>query len=108
MKLYVGFGTVHLQKETFYFLHKNAFKTYKNDLKTTQNLRSSRLEVFWKNVALKSFGKLAGQGLCRCLFFDKETPLHVFSPEFCEILKNFYFVTYQGLLLNHKTWNARS
>ena len=46
MKLYVGFGTVHLQKETFYFLHKNAFKTYKNDLKTTQNLRSSRLEVF--------------------------------------------------------------
>ena len=62
MKLYVGFGTVHLQKETFYFLHKNAFKTYKNDLKTTQNPQKQPTGGVLKKSCSQKFRKISRTG----------------------------------------------
>ena len=38
----------------------------------------------------------------------QETSSQVFSREFCEILTNTYFVTYQRLLLNPRTDNTRN
>ena len=64
--------------------------------------RSSRPEVFSKNITLKNFAKFTGMHLCQGLFFNKfaglgsgvynfikkETLAQVFSCKFCEIFKN--------------------
>ena len=55
MRLYVVFNTVHLQKETFgaFYIKFYLKILHKNDLKATQILRGSLLEVSWKNLFLK-------------------------------------------------------
>ena len=68
---------------------------------TTQNPRKQPPGVvlkkrFLKNVEVSFLIKL------------QETPSQVVSREFCEILKNTYFVTSQGLPLNPRTYNTRS
>ena len=42
------------------------------------------------------------------LIMLQETSSQVFAREFCAVLKNNYFVTYQGLPLNPQTYNTRS
>ena len=63
-------------------------------------LKSTRPEVFYKKGDLKYFAKFIGKHLCRSLFLHKvsdlrpvnfikpETPIQLFSCEFCEIFKN--------------------
>ena len=62
-------------------------------------VRSSRPEVFSKKAITKNFdkftGKLRRKRSCRLpasKFFKKETPVLVFSCEFCQIFMNKYFV----------------
>ena len=111
MKLYVVLSTVHLQKECcgafyikFYLKH-----LHENHLKTTQNPQKQPPGGVLKKVALKNLAKLAGQHLFRSFLIKlQETPSQVFSREFCAILIKTYFVTYQELPLNPKTYNTRS
>ena len=42
-----------------------------------------------KKVFLKTFVKFTGKHLCRSLYY-KETPIPVYSFEFCQILKNIF------------------
>ena len=62
--------------------------------------RSSRLEVFCGKGVLRNFVKFTTKHLGQSLFFNKvaglnfikkETLVHVFSCEFCEISKNGFF-----------------
>ena len=73
MKLYVSFSTAHLQKETFgaFYIKFYVKHVHKNDLKVTQNPQQQLPVSVLKKVLLKNFAKLAGQNLCRSLFFNK-------------------------------------
>ena len=64
--------------------------------------RSSCPEVFCKKGVLKTFAKFTGKHLCQSLLFNiKETLAQMFSCEFCEILKNTFFIEHlRWLLLN--------
>ena len=64
---------------------------------------SRRPEVFCKKDVIKNFPKFTGKHVCwslsfliklqseTCNFIKKETPTHVFSSEFSEMFKNFFF-----------------
>ena len=111
MKLYVDFSTVHLQKETFgpFYIKFHLKNLHKNDLKTTQNPQKQPPGGVLKKAVLKNLAKLAGQHLCRGLFFNKVAgdSITCFSREFLAVLENTCFVTYQGLPLNPQTYNTR-
>ena len=109
MKLYVILSTAHLQKETlgaFYikFYLKHLHKSY---LKATQNPQQPPVGVM-KKVVLTNFVKLACNTCVGVSFLIRlqETPSQAFSWEFCTILKNNYFVTYQSLPLNPQTYRS--
>ena len=62
---------------------------------------SKQLEVFFKKSVFKNFTKFTGKHLCRSLLFKKSLRpaillkmimAQVFSCEFCEILKNIFFI----------------
>ena len=112
MKLYVVFSTVHLQKEAFgtFYIKLYLEHLHNNDLKTTQNPQKQPSGGVLKKAVLKNLAKLAGQHLCRSPFFNKVTgdSITCSSREFCTVLKNTDFVTYQGLHLNPQTYNNRS
>ena len=64
--------------------------------------RSSRPEVFCKKGVLRNFVKFAGKHLCQSLSFNKVAL--VFSREFYNISKNFFFIEHLWWqLLNRKT-----
>ena len=61
---------------------------------TTFKKQKQPPEVFCKKDVLRNFAKFKGKHLCQSLFFDfirKETPVQVFSCEFCETSKNNFF-----------------
>ena len=71
-------------------------------------------EVFCKKLFLKSFALFTGKYLCWSLslinlwhlqLYQKETPVQVFSCEFCETFNNTYFRNIcERLLLNKCYW----
>ena len=58
-------------------------------------MRSSRPELFCKNAVLANFAKLTRK-------HQKDTPLQMFSCEFCEIFHNIFLKEPFGRLLLHK------
>ena len=53
-------------------------------------VRSSCSQMFFKIGVLKNFAILTGKYLCWSLFLIK-TPTHLFSYEYCEMLRNNFF-----------------
>ena len=100
IKLFVVFSTVHLQKGTFsaFCIKLHLKLLHKNDLKTTQDLQKQPPGGVLKKGVRKNFAKLARQQLVGVSFLItlQETPSHVFSHEFCQIL-NIYFVNCKRL-----------
>ena len=74
--------------------------------------KSSSSQMFFKIGVLKNFAIFTGKHLCwslfnkvagweACNFFEKETPTHVSSCEYCKVFKNSFFTEHlQCLLLN--------
>ena len=67
------------------------------------NFRKSPRGVFFKKGIHKNFAKSTGKHQCRIVFFNKitasasnlikkESPAQVFSYEFCEIVRNSFFI----------------
>ena len=62
------------------------------------HFRSSCLQMFFRIGVLKNFAIFTGQQLCLQLY-KTETPMHLFSCEYCKIFKNSYFLEHFSLLL---------
>ena len=87
----------------WHFVVKRKFIASLLDNLKHANGRSSRPEVFYKKGVLKNFAKFTGKHQCQSLFLikllaeacnliKKKTLAQVFSYEFCENLKNTFFI----------------
>ena len=68
---YFLFSFCHIEKYIKLCPYDPSYQHQKSAADSTNNYRSSRLQVFCKKRVLKNFAKFIGKHLCRSLFFNE-------------------------------------